>query len=452
MSTVQIPTKPTPPYPEHDAIGRAALRKASFRLFPLLGLGYLIAYMDRVNISFAALQMNQDLRFSASAYGLGAGLFFLSYAVCEVPSNLLLVRFGARRWLARIMLTWGLLSIAMVFVRTPREFYAIRLGLGAAEAGFFPGIIFYLSQWFPVAKRSQAISRFYIAIPLSSVVMGSLAGMLLSLNGRLSLAGWQWLFLLEGLPAIVMSVLFLLWLPDGPRTARWLSPSERDWIIGKLQAERGGDAAPERNSIRRAFAEPRVWLLGLFLFCLCVSWYGYTFIAPDLIQRVTGLSVTKVGFAFAIFGVLGAGAMLLSGWLSDRARERYFHTLVPTVVFVAAFLALAFATQSASALVASALIFMAAMATQPPVWSLPSAFLNGKSAAVGIAAVNTMSIFGGFIGPWWVGRARDLTGNYHRGLLILTIPLIAAVGVMLLIRQRSKSEAAVYDSIQANEA
>src|ERR1700761_5931344 len=218
---------PLVPAQDEEAVGRSALRKASLRLLPLIAIGYGIAYMDRLNISFAALQMNLDLHFSASVYGFGAGLFFLSYAACEVPSNLLLVRFGARRWLARIMFTWGLLSIGMLFVKTPHQFYAMRFALGVAEAGFFPGIIYYLSRWFPARQRSRAISRFYIALPLSSVIMGSAAGALLHLQGRWSLAGWQWLFLIEGLPAIVLSIVFLLCLPDGPETAAWLNAEER---------------------------------------------------------------------------------------------------------------------------------------------------------------------------------------------------------------------------------
>lgn len=440
MSTAEV-TSPSSLSLEDEAIGRSALRKASLRLFPLLAIGYGIAYMDRVNVSFAALQMNRALHFSAAAYGLGAGLFFVSYAACEVPSNLLLVRFGARRWLARIMFTWGLLSIAMMLVRTPREFYLARLALGAAEAGFFPGIIFYISQWFPAPSRSQAISRFYVALPLSSVVMGGLAGLLLNLNGHLHLAGWQWLFLMEGLPAILMSLLFLLCLPDGPQKARWLKEDERNWILNQLKKEIADTVGADRSdSIAQAFREPRVWLLGAFLFCLYLSWYGITFIAPTIIQKVTGFSVTNVGFAIALFGALGAVSMLLSGWHSDRTRERYFHTIIPTLGMAVAFLVIALSTRSVIVLVAFAFLFIFGMATQPPIWSLPAGFLNGKSAAVGIATINTMSISGGFIGPWWLGVAHDLTGSYQRGLLTLPIPLLIGCAVILVARQYSKAQ------------
>src|SRR5271165_259930 len=209
--------------PSAQSIGRSAMRKATWRLIPLIALGYGTAYMDRVNISFASLQMNRDLHFSASIYGFGAGLFFLSYAACEVPSNLLLVRFGARRWIARIMFTWGLLAIGMMFVKTPVQFYGMRFLLGMAEAGFFPGVVFYLMQWFPAEMRARTMSRFYVSLPLSSAVMGALAGALLNLQGKLGLAGWQWLFLVEGIPPVVLGVVFLIFRPDNPAKAKWLT-------------------------------------------------------------------------------------------------------------------------------------------------------------------------------------------------------------------------------------
>ena len=296
-----------------DLIGRSALHKASFRLLPLVGLGYGIAYMDRVNVSFAALQMNQQLHFSATVFGLGAGLFFLSYAACEVPSNLMLMRFGARRWLARIMVTWGLLSMGMILVRTPVEFYVMRLLLGTAEAGFFPGVIFYLMQWFPADQRARAVSRFYIAAPLSSTVMGALAGWLMHQDGRLHLAGWQWLLLAEGLPAVLMSAVFLLGLPDSPQTARWLTDAERAWILRKLMEESEAHG-PRKHGLADAFSDGRVWLLGGFYFCVLLAWYAYAFSAPALVQQVTGLGTTAVGFIIAGLGVMGAAAMLGNAW------------------------------------------------------------------------------------------------------------------------------------------
>src|SRR5580658_4477210 len=217
-----------------DAIGRSAQRKAGLRLIPVIAIGYGLAFIDRLNLSFASLQMNRDLHFSASVYGFGAGLFFIGYALCEVPSNLALLRFGAKRWLARIMFTWGLLAAAMMFVRTPFEFDTVRFLLGVAEAGFFPGVIYYLTLWFPARMRARAVSRFYIALPLSSTVMGSLAGWLLGLQGKFGLAGWQWLFLIEGLPAACFSVVIFALLPDGPEHAQWLTTEEKAWLKKQL--------------------------------------------------------------------------------------------------------------------------------------------------------------------------------------------------------------------------
>lgn len=434
----------TPSVADDEAIGRSALRKASLRLLPLIGIGYGIAYMDRVNVSFAALQMNHSLGFSASAYGLGAGLFFLSYALCEVPSNLLLVRFGARRWLSRIMLTWGLISIAMMLVRTPAQFYLARLALGAAEAGFFPGAIFYISQWFPAAKRSQAISRFYIALPLSSVVSGGIAGMLLGLQGHFGLAGWQWLFLAEGVPAILLSAAFLFCLPDSPAKAAWLSDAERIWIVQQLQSEdRAIGVGHGGSDVLRAFREPRVWLLGACFFCLYVCHYGLSFTAPLIVQKATSLSVTRVGFIIALFGVLGAISMLLSGWLSDRHNERYLHAMVPALAIAVCFLAAGSSGHPAIIVPAFALIFMFLMAWQPPGWALPSGFLSGKSAAAGIAGINTIAMCGGFVGPWWLGVAADHLGGYQHGLLGLAIPALLAGGIILWVRRISGRQAPV---------
>ncbi len=254
-------TEPLPParasLPMDDAVGRVALRKAGWRLIPLLALGYGIAYMDRVNISFASLQMNRDLHFSASVYGFGAGLFFVSYAACEVPSNLLLYRVGARRWFARIMLTWGLLAMGMMLVKTPLQFYVMRFLLGMAEAGFFPGVIFYLAQWFPVHMRARAISRFYISLPLASVLTGAIAGALLDLQGKAGLAGWQWLFLVEGLPAVVLGIIFLVYLPAGPAQAKWLTEDEREWIIHHL-SKKCHWRWPRSTFRARAARSPRV--------------------------------------------------------------------------------------------------------------------------------------------------------------------------------------------------
>jgi ACS family tartrate transporter-like MFS transporter len=421
-----------------DRIGASALRKASVRLIPLIAIAYGVAYTDRVNISFAALQMNRDLHFSASAYGLGAGLFFLSYAACEIPSNLLLYRFGARRWIARIMFTWGLLAMGMMFVKTPLQFYAVRFLLGMSEAGFFPGVVYYLSQWFPANARARTVSGFYVALPLSSVFMGVLAGALLNLQGRLSLAGWQWLFLAEGLPAVILSVAFLFYLPNTPAEANWLTTEERDWLVDQLRA--GNSSIGERHAegALRAILNPRVWQLGIYLLCIYIGFYAFSFSAPVLIQQATGLNNTNVGFAIAIMGILGALGLVLNGHHSDRAGERYWHLIVPCLLIAAAFVVGGLTVAPIFAIPAYAIIFVAFNATAGPSWAIASSFLTGRSSAAGIATANTIAIVGGFVGPYWMGRAKDFTGNYQTGLLTLAIPAFAGAAILLFMRHRAE--------------
>jgi MFS transporter, ACS family, tartrate transporter len=428
-------------HPPDEAIGRSAMRKASLHLIPLIAIGYGISYVDRVNISFAALQMNRDLHFSASIYGFGAGLFFLSYAACEVPSNLMLVRFGARRWIARIMLTWGILAMGMMFVKTPLQFYAMRFLLGMAEAGFFPGVVFYLMQWFPAEMRARTVSRFYLAIPLSTAVMGAVAGALLNLQGRLGLAGWQWLFLAEGLPAVLLSVVFLIYLPDNPVEAKWLTDEERGWIFNQLQADDAAGTAVHCDSVSRALLDPRVWLLGFFLVCTLGCAYAYNFSAPAIIQKLTGFSTTNVGFVVALTGLLSALVMVLNASHSDRANERFLHIAIPCLLMAAGYIVGGASTTPLVAIPALTISFVSALAIYGSFWAIPSGFLKGKSAAAGIAAINSLGIVGGFLGPVWMGWARDLTGNYQRGIMTLAIPSLMAAGVILFMRRRANERA-----------
>jgi MFS transporter, ACS family, tartrate transporter len=425
-----------PPLPIDHAVGRAALRKASLRLIPLFALGYGIAYMDRVNISFASLQMNRDLHFSASIYGLGAGLFFLSYAACEIPSNLLLYRFGARRWFARIMFTWGLLAMGMMFVRTPVQFYVMRFLLGMAEAGFFPGVIFYLAQWFPAHMRARAISRFYIAFPISTVLMGAIAGFLLDLQGKAGLAGWQWLFLIEGLPAVALSMVFLFFLPAGPADARWLTGDEREWILHHSNQRGALDAHGEK--IGRALLDARVWQISLVFLCMLGAGYAYTFSAPAILQALTGFSNRNVGFLVATMSFLGAPAMILNAMHSDRTKERYLHVAIPFLTMTVAYLTGGLSKAPFLAVPALAIASLAYFSMQGPLLALATSFLHGKSAAAGIATMNTIGILGGFVGPLWMGLAKDFTGAYQPGLLTLVIPTMVAAAIIFMMRTRAQ--------------
>jgi ACS family tartrate transporter-like MFS transporter len=423
---------------ELAAIGRSAQRKAGLRLIPVIGIGYGLAYIDRLNLSFASLQMNHDLRFSASVYGFGAGLFFIGYAVCEVPSNLLLLRFGAKRWLARIMFTWGLLAAAMMFVRTPLEFNVIRFLLGVAEAGFFPGVIYYLTLWFPARMRARAVSRFYIALPLSSVVMGSLAGWLLGLNGRLGLAGWQWLFLIEGLPAVLFSLAILKLLPDGPEKAAWLAPEEKAWLVDQLKTDGEQAHLGHEAGILQALFSPKVWLIGAYFFCALTTSYAYGFSAPAILQGATGWSVTQVGFLIACFGLAGAASMLLNGAHSDRSGERGMHCIVPCMVMVVGFVTASYSSVGWVIVAALGASFVSFMSMQGPALALPTQFLAGRAAAAGIAAMNTITMFSGFVGPNWMGWVKVHTGSYQLGLRGLALPALGAAAVMFALTRGLK--------------
>lgn len=425
-------------------LGRLAQRKAALRLLPVIGVGYGLAYMDRINISFASLRMNSDLHFSAAVYGFGAGLFFVGYALCEVPSNLMMLRFGARRWLARIMFTWGLLATAMLLVRTPGQFYAVRLLLGIAEAGFFPGVIYYLTLWFPASMRARAVSRFYIALPLSSVAMGSLAGWLMGLEGKLGLAGWQWLFLVEGLPAVLFSGVIWRMLPDEPSTATWLTPEEKEWLQKQLEADGARAHLGHGAGVWPALLSTKVWMIGLFFFSALTCSYAYGFSAPAILQGTTGWSVARVGYLVACFGVAGAVAMLLNAAHSDRSGERRMHCILPCLVMAAGYLVASLPGPGWLTVTALGITFAAFMALQGPALSLPTQFLAGRAAAAGIAAMNTITMFSGFAGPYWMGVMKDATGSYQVGLRGLILPsLMAATMMYALTRSLTRSKVAV---------
>ena len=410
----------------------------------MIAIGYGLAYMDRINISFAALRMNSDLHFSATAYGVGAGLFFIGYALCEVPSNLLLLRFGPRRWLARIMLTWGVLAAAMMFVRTPLQFYSVRLLLGISEAGFFPGVIYYLTLWFPARMRARAVSRFYVALPLSTVVMGALAGWLMGLQGTLGLAGWQWLFLLEGLPAALFSFVILRALPDGPSKASWLTPEEKRWLQRALEADGSRAHIGNEAGVMRALLSPKVWMIGAFFLSVLTCNYAFFFSGPAILQAVTGWSVGRVGLLMACFGLCGAAGMVFGGSNSDRTGDRALHCIVPCCVMAAGYFIASYGRPGWLVVVALGTSSTAFMAMQAPALAVPTQFLAGRAAAAGIAAMNTITMFSGFIGPYWMGRMKDATGGYGMGLRGLVVPaLLAATLMFLLTRSLARSRTAM---------
>ena len=419
-------------------LARRTMRKVLWRTLPLLGLGYLVAYMDRVNISFAALQMNADLGFSATVYGFGGGLFFLSYALFEVPSNILLARFGARRWIARIMLTWGLISAAMVFVRTPIEFYALRFLLGIAEAGFFPGVIFYLSSWFPSSHRGRAISRFYVAGSVAGILMGVISGGLLSLDGVFGLRGWHWLFLAQGLPAVLVALLILLYLPDAPAVAPWLSSEERTWIERELTREAAAIGEPRVSNVLAALTHPVVLRLGLFGLLTVGASITLTLFVPQLLRQQARLDPILIGWIVSAGDTLAAIGVLVCGIWSDRRGERWSIMLASTVAVAVGYLALSLALGHGALLVIA--IFLVcklayAFVSSSSVMLWPEV-LHPRQLAVGLAAMNTMSQLGAFVMPAAWGVARDATGNFQIGLLgLAAVTVFAGLIAYALARQ-----------------
>ena len=419
--------------PPEAACLPAALSKVRRRLIPFLFLLYIVAYLDRINVGFAALQMNAALGFSASTYGFGAGIFFLSYIACEIPSNVTLARVGARVWIARIMITWGLISSAMMFVRSAGGFYAARLLLGAAEAGFFPGIIFFLTRWCPMRERARMIASFMTATLLAGVVGAPISGLLLSLNGVGGLAGWQWLFLLEGLPAVVLGLVVLRALPEQPADASWLTVGERDALTSCLAAESLAGAS-RTHTIAGALTSPRIWLLAVVYFTMPVASYGIGFWLPQIIKGASGGSDVNTGFLTAIPYIVGAIGMVIIGRHSDRTGERRWHIAIAAFAGAAAAVSSAFVQGLAPSLAALSIAMLAQAAMLGPFWALATSFLSGTGAAAGIALINSIGNFGGFVGPYMMGYIRDSTHSFAAGLIAIGVIFIAGGSLVLTLR------------------
>jgi MFS transporter, ACS family, tartrate transporter len=409
-------------------VATATLRKVTLRLIPFLFVLYIVAWLDRVNVGFAALQMNSDLGFSSAAFGFGSGVFFVGYCLFEVPSNLILHRVGARRWIARIMITWGAISVGMMFVRTSLIFYILRFLLGAAEAGFFPGMIYYLSHWYPEAQRARAIAAFMAAIPVSSLIGGPLSGALLELDGIFGLAGWQWLFLVEGVPAVLLGALVLIFLTDRPEVARWLAAAEKEWLLNKLAEERLACRAAHSIGTLAALINGTVWRLGIILLLAATGFYGYSFWAPLLIKSLTGSSDLGVGMILGVISAATITFMLLNGAHSDRTDERPLHVAVPLLIMGAGCFGYALASQPRLAVVSLALIPIGQCSIMGPFWSIPTRFLTGSAAAAGVALVPTIANVGGFAGPTLIGAIKDRAGTYIPAFVVLgTCAVVAAV-------------------------
>jgi D-galactonate transporter len=424
-----------------EGLEARTIRRVSARLVPFLIVCYLVAYLDRVNVGFAALTMNKDLGISATAYGLGAGIFFFTYFIFEVPSNLFLERFGARKWIARIMLTWGILSGAMAFIGGETGFYVVRLLLGAAEAGFFPGIIFYLTLWFPAAYRARIVGYFMAAIPLSSVVGSPISGYLLGLDGVGGFKGWQWLFILEAAPAIILSVVVFFYLTDRPADARWLSAEERSWLSRRLDMERQRCEAAQHFSVREALMHGKVLALALVYFGAVAANYGVSFFLPQIVKAF-GFSNAVTGWVTAIPYAIGVIAMIYWGRRSDRMGERRLHCAGALSVAALGIAGCALFDDPMLKIISIAVGGAGIFGCLPVFWTLPTAFLSGAAAAAGIAIVNAIGNLAGFAGPYVMGALKDATGTYTAGLLTMAGAALVAAGIVLALHHDRKLELA----------
>ncbi len=426
------------------------IAKVSRRLIPFLIICYFVAFLDRVNVSFAALTMNKDLGLSATAYGIGAGAFFLTYFVFEVPSNLMLEKVGARRWIARIMFSWGIASGAMALIpwiastlgwSNQWAFYAVRLLLGATEAGFFPGIIFFLTLWFPSVYRGRVVGLFMAAIPASNVIGAPLSTWILGLDGTLGLHGWQWLFIIEALPAIIISIFVLTYLTEWPAKARWLAEDERGWLTGRLSAERRAREARHDISVLQAFGNRRVLALAAVYFGLVATGYGTGFFLPQIIKAF-GLTNLQTGLVTAIPYAIGMAGMILWGRHSDHKLERKGHAAIALALAGLGICVSGLLDDPVAKMVALCVGSFGGAAVLPVFWTLPTAFLSGAAAAAGIAVINSIGNLAGFAGPFAMGFLKDATGTYMAGLLLIgSLSLMSMVIVLFLPHDRTLEHA-----------
>lgn len=417
---------------------RATLAKVSWRLLPLIVASYLVAYIDRTNVSFAALTMNEDIGLSAYMFGWGAGIFFISYALFEVPSNIVLQRTSARLWIARIMITWGIVSGLMATVQGPTSFLILRFLLGVAEAGFFPGIIFYLTQWFPAAYRARAISVLYIAVPVSNAVASILSGAILGMDGILGVKGWQWVFIIEAIPAVLLAFVVLKVMTDRPAQATWLDPDQREWLEGQLQAEQEKIETVDRLTTLQALTDARVYALAAIYMTGVTASYGVVFFLPQIVKGL-GLSNLATGFVTAIPYVFGTIGLLAWGYSSDRRNERRWHLIVSTGLFSIGLIAAGLLSHSLWAVAAMCVATIGIYGSRPSFWPMPSLFLTGGAAAVGMAFINSIGALGGYFGPIVVGWIKDETKSFELALYFLAACALVSTVIALLAKRSTGS-------------
>ena len=415
-----------------DRLESAVVSRLMWRLMPFLFLLYIVAYLDRINVSFAVLQMRGELGLSDRVYGRAAGMFFAGYFFFQLPSNLVLEKFGVRRWISGLMITWGVISCLMVFIRGPVSFYGMRFLLGAAEAGFFPGMILYMKRWFPANARARAVAWFMTANPIAGIVGSPVSGALLGLSGK-GLSGWQWMFLMEGVPAILLGVMVFWALSDNPREARWLKGEERAWLLERLALEQQAEASLRKENLWQVLVSPRIWMLSIVYFGVSTTMYGVTLWLPSVIRSLSGLSYFLTGLVSALPFVVTAIVMVLIGIHSDRKAERRWHTAIPA--FVGA-VALAVAGYGSSTVVVVACIGLGLVFAESmvgPFWAMATSRMAGLSAAAGIAVINSLANLGGYFGPDIIGFFRKASGGFRGGLLAIGATLALSGGIALIV-------------------
>src|SRR5437899_2626904 len=412
-------------------IETSTIRAISWRLIPFLVLAYFFSYLDRVNLGFAALTMNVDLKFTPLVFAWGAGIFFIGYFLFEVPSNLALEKFGASRWIARIMVTWGIISAAMALTSGVTSFYVLRFLLGVAEAGFFPGIILYLTYWYPAEYRARFLAAFAIAVPVSTVIGAPVSGLLLGLDGAMGLKGWQWLFIIEGIPSVLLGIVTWFYLTDKPEKADWLSSEQKAWLAAKLQAETATKQAASHMTLGQALSSGKVIALSLIYFGFVGALYGMQFWLPQIVKAF-GLTNAQTGFVTAIPYLFGTIAMILWARHSDATRERVAHVGGPLLLTALALGVSSYITNPAITMVVLTVAAIGIFCTFAVFWTLPTAWLSGTAAAGGLALINSIGNLAGFGGPYLIGWMKEATGNTSTGLLVLSLlPLAAGLLVFL---------------------
>lgn len=404
---------------------KRAVRRMTFRLIPFMFLLYIVAYLDRVNVGFAALQMNAELQLSNAAFGFGSGIFFIGYFLFEIPSNLIMHKVGARVWIARIMISWGVVASAMMFVAGSKSFYTLRFLLGFAEAGFFPGMVLYLTYWFPRKYLARNVAFFMTAIALAGVIGGPVSGALLEMHGLWGLSGWQWLFLLEGIPAVLLGIAVFFYLPERPEKSDWLPEEEKDWLRERLAAEEQEKAGGSERGLFQAIRSGRVWVLCLVYFTLIVAMYGIALWMPLMLKSITGFSNFLVGVVSIIPYLAAAVFMVIMGISSDRTGDRRLHMAGSLILAAVGFL-LSVLTDSPVGSVACLVLAAAGVwGALGPFWAFAGSFLSGTGAAVGFALINSIGNLGGFMGPSLMGYFRDVTGSYKEGMFFLGLIVLA---------------------------